>query len=128
MNRYITTSPQLLITALVSRNLHLLALRITQHLGLRPDQVLKHWASAKISRSKPLPGDMGGADDEGICRAIVVKFKQEGEGSVSYAEIARGAWEAGRTKLATMVSHLLCSRRYCATTDGAAARSRAKGS
>ena len=45
-----------------------------------------------------------GNDDAALCRAIVVKFKAEGEGSVSYAEIARGAWEAGRTKLATMVS------------------------
>lgn len=33
----------------------------------------------------------------------MVKFKKEGEGSVSYAEIARGAYEGGRTRLATMV-------------------------
>ena len=100
--QYISTSPSSLITALISRNLHLMALRITQHLSLRPDAVLKHWASAKISRSKPNPGDLGN-DDEMLCRAIVAKFKVEGEGSVSYAEIARGAYEGGRTKLATMV-------------------------
>jgi hypothetical protein len=102
MMRYISTSPSSLITALISRNLHLLALRITQHLALRPDPVLKHWASAKISRSKPVPGDLGN-DDDTLCLAIVAKFRQEGEGSVSYAEIARGAYEGGRTKLATMV-------------------------
>ena len=32
------------------------------------------------------------------------KFEREGERSVSYAEIAKKAWEAGRAKLATMVS------------------------
>jgi hypothetical protein len=96
-----------LITALISRNLHLLALRITQHLSLRPDQVLKHWASAKIQRSKPTPDLGGGSDDDILCREIVAKFKAEGEGSVSYAEIARGAYEGGRSKLATMVCPLL---------------------
>jgi hypothetical protein len=49
-----------------------------------------------------VPGDLGN-DDDTLCRAIVAKFRQEGEGSVSYAEIARGAYEGGRTKLATMV-------------------------
>lgn len=107
--RYISSSPSALITALVSRNLHLVALRISQHLGLRPDPVLKHWASAKIARSRTtdgLGGSGSGDDDEELCRAIVAKFKSEGEGSVSYAEIARGAWAAGRTRLATMVSPL----------------------
>ena len=96
-----------MITALISRNLHLLALRITQHLSLRPDPVLKHWASAKIQRSKPTPDLGGGSDDDVLCREIVAKFKAEGEGAVSYAEIARGAYEGGRSKLATMVCPLL---------------------
>lgn len=102
-DRYISTSPSSLITALISRNLHLLALRITQHLSLRPDAVLKHWASAKIQRSKPTPDLGGGSDDDSLCREIVAKFRSEGEGAVSYAEIARGAYEGGRSKLATMV-------------------------
>jgi hypothetical protein len=62
--------------------------------------VLKHWATARIVRSKGSNGD----DDEEICDAIVRKFEKEGERSVSYADIAKKAWEAGRTKLATMVS------------------------
>lgn len=33
------------------------------------------------------------------------KFEKEGEKGVSYAEIAKKAWEAGRVRLATMVSH-----------------------
>lgn len=61
---------------------------------------MKHWATARIVRSKGSNGD----DDEEICDAIVRKFEKEGERSVSYADIAKKAWEAGRTKLATMVS------------------------
>jgi hypothetical protein len=98
--RYTVTSPSALINHLLSRNLHLLALRVSQHLGLRPDSVLKHWATAKISR-----GDGEGDDDEVICRAIVGKFEKEGEKGVSYADIAKKAWEAGRSRLATMVSN-----------------------
>jgi len=85
----------------LTRNLHLLALRVSQHLGLRPDPVLKHWASARISRAKSDPRD--GDSDALICNDIVQKFEQEGEKGVSYAEIAKRAWEAGRVKLATMV-------------------------
>ncbi|WRT66892.1 uncharacterized protein IL334_003855 [Kwoniella shivajii] len=104
--QFIASSPSVLILHLVSRNLHLLALRISQHLGLRPDAVLSHWASAKIIRSSQQgvdPSDRGAGDDEGVCRAIVEKFEKEGERGVSYAEIARKAWENGRARLATML-------------------------
>jgi len=97
--RYIASPPTALINSLVTRNLHLLGLRICQHLSIRPDIVLKHWASAKIARSRGT--DAG--DDEEICETIVNKFEKEGEKGVSYADIAKKAWEAGRTKLATMV-------------------------
>ena len=43
--------------------------------------------------------------DEEVSRAIVEKFEKLGGASVSYAEIAKKAWEVGRTRLATMVSH-----------------------
>jgi len=62
--------------------------------------VLKHWASAKISRA-------GAQEDEDIRRAIVGKFEKEGEKGVSYAEIAKKAWEAGRIRLATMVRFMI---------------------
>ncbi|WVQ78256.1 hypothetical protein IAT38_000340 [Cryptococcus sp. DSM 104549] len=104
--QYITTSPSFLVAHLVARNLHLLALRISQHLGLRPDPVLKHWAAAKILRSSSKgvdPSERGEGEDESVCRAIVTKFEREGERGVSYAEIAKKAWEAGRTRLATML-------------------------
>jgi hypothetical protein len=109
MTRYNYLSPAHLISRLTSRNLHLLALHISSFLSLSPDDVLKHWASAKITKSKPVvSGDGKDADligDEEVSRVIVEKFEKLGGGSVSYAEIAKKAWEVGRTRLATMVSY-----------------------
>lgn len=99
--QYAASSPERLIARLTDRNLHLLALRVSRHLGLRPDAVLKHWACAKVARA---------GDDDEVCRAIVAKFEKEGEKRVSYAKIARRAWAIGRSKLATMVSW---NTRFC---------------
>ena len=108
--RYTHTSPSHLIARLTSRNMHLLALRISSFLDLKPDTVLRHWASAKIARSRSsATGDEGGgaggrdADDE-VCRTIVEKFEALGGAEVSYADIAKRAWEVGRAGLATKVS------------------------
>ncbi|KAG6849371.1 hypothetical protein H0H93_009065 [Arthromyces matolae] len=104
-SQYIHASPSQLIKRLTSRNLHLLALRISSFLSLKPDPVLKHWATAKILRSRPTTTGTGkdaelSADDE-VCRLIVTKFEQLGGADVSYADIAKRAWEAGRSGLAT---------------------------
>jgi hypothetical protein len=85
---------------LTSRNLHLLALRISTYLSLKPYVVLKHWASAKIMRSKASATDVDLGDDE-VCKTIVDKFEQLGGEGVSYADIAKRAWEVGRAGLAT---------------------------
>ncbi|KAH9941720.1 vacuolar protein sorting-associated protein 16 [Epithele typhae] len=99
---YTQLSPSHLISRLLSRNLHLLALRISSYLSLPPNAVLKHWACAKIARSKPVAGSGGeDAGDEALCRMIVEKFKTLGGAGVSYADIAKRAWEVGRTALAT---------------------------
>jgi vacuolar protein sorting-associated protein 16 len=110
MTRYNYLSPTHLISRLTSRNLHLLALNISSYLSLSPDHVLKHWASAKITKSKPVVSGTGQdaqvmGDDEQVSRAIVEKFEKLGGASVSYAEIAKKAWEVGRIHLATMVSY-----------------------
>ncbi|KAJ7683002.1 vacuolar assembling/sorting protein VPS16 [Mycena rosella] len=103
--QYIYASPSHLITRLTARNMHLLALRISTYLSLKPDAVLKHWASAKIMRSRPsatgtgADADLGG--DEDVCKLIVDKFEQLGGADVSYAEIAKRAWDVGRGGLAT---------------------------
>ena len=87
--------------------MHLLALRVSEFLNLKPDPVLKHWACAKISKSRPsITAVDSGAElngDDEICRVIVEKFEGLGGVDVSYAEIAKKAWEAGRTGLATKV-------------------------
>ncbi|KAH9899211.1 vacuolar protein sorting-associated protein 16 [Cubamyces lactineus] len=103
--QYTQLSPSHLISRLLSRNLHLLALRISSYLSLPPDAVLKHWACAKILRSKPSASGSGkNAEldgDDALCKVIVEKFEQLGGRGVSYADIAKRAWEVGRTALAT---------------------------
>lgn len=101
--RYIHASPSHLVARLTSRNLHLLALRISTFLSLKPDVVLKHWASAKIMRSKASATDADPGGDEEVCKMIVDKFEQLGGEGVSYADIAKRAWEVGRAGLATKV-------------------------
>ncbi|TEB34385.1 vacuolar assembling/sorting protein VPS16 [Coprinellus micaceus] len=98
--QYNYASPSHLIGRLTSRNMHLLALRISSFLGLKPDAVLKHWACAKIMRSRAVAGADASGDDE-VCKAIVEKFDSLGGADVSYAEIAKKAWEVGRPGLAT---------------------------
>ncbi|KAF9010009.1 vacuolar assembling sorting protein VPS16 [Cyathus striatus] len=98
-------SPSHLIARLTSRNLHLLALRISSFLSLKPDAVLRHWACAKIIKSRPSTTGTGKdaelAGDDEVCKLIVQKFQQLGGANVSYADIAKRAWEVGRTGLAT---------------------------
>ena len=55
-------------------------------------------------RAKPAATDAGGDADDAVCRGIVEKFESLGRGEVSYAEIAKRAWEVGRGALATKVS------------------------
>lgn len=107
--QYTLLSPEQLLSRLTSRSLHLLALRIANYLSIKPDSVLKHWACAKISKTRP-SGGLGGAggtgeDDDQVSQTIVEKFEAMGAGAgsvgVSYAEIAKRAWEEGRTGLAT---------------------------
>jgi vacuolar protein sorting-associated protein 16 len=109
MTRYNYLSPSHLISRLTSRNLHLLALHVSSFLSLSPDNVLKHWASAKITKSKPVVSGTGKdtemLGDEEVSKAIVEKFEKLGGATVSYAEVAKKAWEVGRTRLATMVSY-----------------------
>lgn len=106
--QYTQLSPTHLVSRLLARNLHLLALRISSYLALPPDAVLKHWACAKIVRSKPQASGTGknaelDSGDDALCRVIVEKFETLGRGraGVSYADIAKRAWEVGRTALAT---------------------------
>lgn len=103
---YTLTTPEHLINRLTGRNMHLLALRVSGFLHISPDPVLKHWAVAKIKRSKPsATGAAAEEDDQATCNLIVEKFKEAGDAGrgVSFADIAERAWENGRTRLATML-------------------------
>lgn len=105
--QYSHMGPTALLARLTARNHHLLCLRIASFLELRPDAILKHWARAKIARSRPAVGALahaatGGAgarQDDEICAAIVKKFEMQP--AASFAEIAKTAWNAGRVRLAT---------------------------
>ncbi|KDQ19047.1 hypothetical protein BOTBODRAFT_28535 [Botryobasidium botryosum FD-172 SS1] len=106
--QYTHTSPRHLINRLTARNRHHLALRISAFLRLKPDPVLKHWACAKIVRARAEgEGAAGDVDDDALCQLIVSKFEavdgkeKGGVEGVSYAEIAKKAWDIGRTNLAT---------------------------
>ena len=111
-HRYRYASSLHLVSRLTARSLHLLALRISTYLDLKPDAVLKHWACAKIARSKASAATSGGVSagaggeggDDEVCRLIVEKFDKLGHGEVSYADIAKRAWEVGRASLATKVN------------------------
>ncbi len=56
-------------------------------------------------RSRPTASSSNdtGLDDDTVCKSIVEKFEKIGGIGVSYAEIAKKAWEVGRTELATKV-------------------------
>ncbi|KZO95381.1 vacuolar protein sorting-associated protein 16 [Calocera viscosa TUFC12733] len=97
--QYQHTSPEHLVARLTSRNLHLLALRVSAYLQIKADPVLKHWACAKIAQTKGIA--ISDKDDDEICKTIVSKFR--GQYGVSYADIARRAWQLGRTRLATLL-------------------------
>ncbi|PWN25197.1 hypothetical protein BDZ90DRAFT_234397 [Jaminaea rosea] len=102
-----------LVRRLTARNHHLLALRIAEHLRLRPDAILKHWARAKIARSTAAASATAAGtgasrtargahgDDAALCSLIVRNFTSRTHSSVSYSSIASWAYTAGRVRLAT---------------------------
>lgn len=93
-DQYMRLTPEKLIERLVNRHEYLLAIRISEHLRVPADKVYVHWASQKVKLST--------ADDEAVCKLIVQRL--EGKPGISFEQIARAAYDEGRTLLAT---HLL---------------------
>ena len=89
---YKKLGPQALIDRLVNRRQHLLAWRICDHLKIKGDTVLVHWASAKVKTP---------VDDNEVGAQIINKL--ENVAGVSYSSIASAAYKAGRPRLATML-------------------------
>ncbi|SPO38788.1 related to vacuolar protein sorting 16 [Pseudozyma flocculosa] len=77
-DQYIASGPTALLSRLTSQNHHLLSLRIANFLHIRPDPILKHWARAKIARSRPPLGGSSAViaeSEERLCNDIVRKFQ-----------------------------------------------------
>lgn len=91
---FIRLTPERLIDRLLSRQKFLLALRLSGYLGLATDKIYVRWACNKIKSSS-------GDDDNAICKTIVNRLKPIA--SISYDEIARTAYDEGRTNLATLL-------------------------
>ncbi|KAI8081330.1 Vps16, C-terminal region-domain-containing protein [Halteromyces radiatus] len=89
--QYKRLTPEILVDRLVQRHQHLLALRIAEYLNLRTDKILIHWACAKIK--------VASEDEDATCRTIVDKLSKNP--GLSFAEIAKTAYNTGQTRLAT---------------------------
>lgn len=87
--QYEKLSVEVLIDRLVNRFHHLLAFRICEYLELKPENVLVHWACAKV-RSEEL--------DKSILESIKSKL-QQCEGA-SYTLVASTAYRVGKKQLA----------------------------
>lgn len=89
--QYQRLTPEGLLKRLVSRHEYLLALKVAAYLRLPTDRIYVHWACAKV-RS-------GAEDDDTICRLVVERLA--GKPGISFEEIARAAYDEGRSRLAT---------------------------
>lgn len=96
IQQYNRLTPEVLVSRLTQRDLHFLALKVCELLGIRNERVLIHWACEKVRRLSPTP-----ASDEEI--ADTVRRRLDGYGRVSYLEIAASAYHMGRRRLATLI-------------------------
>jgi WD40 repeat protein len=108
---------ELLVERLMSRNLHLLAFRVCKYLQMDIDNVLVHWACAKIKASADDTDDddygntstshegghgrKGYLSDEKLAELIITKVKLKP--GISFAPIATTAYRHGRRALATLL-------------------------
>lgn len=76
--QYTAAGPTALLSRLTAHNHHFLSLKIARFLHIRPDPILKHWARAKIARTRPPLGGSASAisaAEEQLCEDIVHKFR-----------------------------------------------------
>ncbi|CBQ68702.1 related to vacuolar protein sorting 16 [Sporisorium reilianum SRZ2] len=76
--QYVAAGPTALLSRLTAQNHHFLSLKIARYLHIRPDPILKHWARAKIARTRPAlggPASAISAAEERLCADIVHKFR-----------------------------------------------------
>ncbi|KAG2242071.1 hypothetical protein Bca52824_096085 [Brassica carinata] len=87
-------TPVVLISRLINAHSHLLALRISEYLGMNKEVVIMHWRVAKITASPSTP-------DAHLLEILLDKL-QLCRG-ISYAAVATHADNCGRRKLAAML-------------------------
>lgn len=91
ITQYKRLTPRVLVDRLVQRHHHLLAYRICEHLKLRAEKVLVHWACAKVQADTA-------ETDVTIKQTIIAKLSQYP--GVSYAQVASAAYKSGKRDLA----------------------------
>ncbi|KAK2984932.1 hypothetical protein RJ640_017740 [Escallonia rubra] len=94
IQQYKLLTPSVLIGRLINAQQHLVALRISEYLGLNQEVVIMHWACSKITASLAIP-------DVSLLEILLDKLKLcKG---ISYATVAAHADKTGRRKLAAML-------------------------
>ncbi|KAI5662106.1 hypothetical protein M9H77_21429 [Catharanthus roseus] len=94
IQQYKSLTPSVLIGRLINAHQHLLALRISEYLGMNQEIVIMHWACTKITASLAIP-------DANLLEILLDKLKLcKG---ISYAAVAAHADKNGRRKLAAML-------------------------
>jgi hypothetical protein len=93
--QYSHLGAEAVVDRLISRHMHLLALRICKFMLIPLDHVLVHWACAKIKNADE-------ESDEDLCKLI--RDKLQVCPGVSFSQIASAAYhDAGRPELAVML-------------------------
>ncbi|EOX93144.1 Vacuoleless1 (VCL1) isoform 3 [Theobroma cacao] len=94
INQYKLLTPSVLIARLINAHRHLLALRISEYLGMNQEVVIMHWACSKITASLAIP-------DATLLEILLDKLRLCR--GISYAAVAAHADKNGRRKLAAML-------------------------
>ncbi|OVA07247.1 Vps16 [Macleaya cordata] len=94
IQQYTNLTAPVLIGRLINAHQHLVALRISEYIGLSQEVVIMHWACAKITASLAI-------HDAALLEILLDKLKLcKG---ISYAAVAAHADKNGRRKLAAML-------------------------
>ncbi|GMY16044.1 protein VACUOLELESS1 [Fagus crenata] len=94
IQQYKLLTPAVLIGRLINAHQHLLALRISEYIGMNQEVVIMHWACSKITASLAIP-------DATLLEILLDKLRLcKG---ISYAAVSAHADKNGRRKLAAML-------------------------
>lgn len=92
-DQYRRLTSEKLVQRLINRHEYLLAIRLSEYLGLPANRIYVHWASQKVRTSTE--------DEDTICDTVVRRL--DGKSGISFEVIARAAYDEGRSHLATQL-------------------------